>query len=47
MDRRSWPWKKKSSDKSGADKAVVVTESVSVPASAGSQGEKVCSLAFL
>lgn len=43
MDRRSWPWKKKSSDKdkSGADKAIVVSESVSVPASAGSQGDKV------
>ncbi|KAI3817004.1 hypothetical protein L1987_10790 [Smallanthus sonchifolius] len=38
MDRRSWPWKKKSSDKSGADKAIVVTESVGVP---GSQGDKV------
>ncbi|KAD2804557.1 hypothetical protein R6Q59_029988 [Mikania micrantha] len=33
MDRRSWPWKKKSSDKSGADKAVVGTD--------GSQGDKV------
>ncbi|WCJ35125.1 hypothetical protein M5689_016392 [Euphorbia peplus] len=32
MDRRSWPWKKKSSDKS--EKATVVTES------AGSQAEK-------
>lgn len=41
MDRRSWPWKKKSSDKSGADKAVAVSESVSTPASAGSQGDKV------
>ncbi|KAI3816351.1 hypothetical protein L1987_16044 [Smallanthus sonchifolius] len=41
MDRRSWPWKKKSSDKSGADKAVSVAESVSVPASGGSQGDKV------
>lgn len=41
MDRRSWPWKKKSSDKSGADKGVLVTESVTVPASAGSQGDKV------
>ncbi|KAK1419740.1 hypothetical protein QVD17_29036 [Tagetes erecta] len=41
MDRRSWPWKKKSSDKSGADKAVSIVESVSVPASAGSQGDKV------
>ncbi|XP_071733117.1 filament-like plant protein 6 [Rutidosis leptorrhynchoides] len=41
MDRRSWPWKKKSSDKSGADKGVVITESVTVPASAGSQGDKV------
>ncbi|XP_076886220.1 filament-like plant protein 6 [Bidens hawaiensis] len=30
MDRRSWPWKKKSSNKSGADKAVAGTESVSV-----------------
>ncbi|KAI7747731.1 hypothetical protein M8C21_024747 [Ambrosia artemisiifolia] len=26
MDRRSWPWKKKSSDKSGADKAVAIIE---------------------
>ncbi|KAJ0713695.1 putative transcription factor bZIP family [Helianthus annuus] len=33
MDRRSWPWKKKSSDKSGADKAIAVIE--------GSQGDKV------
>lgn len=41
MDRRSWPWKKKSSDKSGADKAVAVSESVSIPAPAGSQGDKV------
>ncbi|KAK9059908.1 hypothetical protein SSX86_020612 [Deinandra increscens subsp. villosa] len=42
MDRRSWPWKKKSSDKSGADKAVSsVAESVSIPDSAGSQGDKV------
>nr|XP_043630524.1 filament-like plant protein 4 [Erigeron canadensis]XP_043630532.1 filament-like plant protein 4 [Erigeron canadensis]XP_043630539.1 filament-like plant protein 4 [Erigeron canadensis]XP_043630545.1 filament-like plant protein 4 [Erigeron canadensis] len=39
MDRRSWPWKKKSSDKSGADKTLI--ESVSVHASAGSQGDKV------
>ncbi|KAI3730365.1 hypothetical protein L1987_61535 [Smallanthus sonchifolius] len=37
MDRRSWPWKKKSSDKSGADKTIVVTDSVGVP---GSQGDK-------
>lgn len=36
MDRRSWPWKKKSSDK-----AVVVSESVTVPATAGSQSDKV------
>ncbi|CAH1431057.1 unnamed protein product [Lactuca virosa] len=36
MDRRSWPWKKKSSDK-----AVVVSESVGVPSSAASQSDKV------
>ncbi|XP_024986264.1 filament-like plant protein 4 isoform X2 [Cynara cardunculus var. scolymus] len=41
MDRRSWPWKKKSSDKSSADKAVAVSESISIPTSAGSQGDKV------
>ncbi|KAJ0489153.1 putative filament-like plant protein [Helianthus annuus] len=37
MDRRSWPWKKKSSDKTVVEKV----ESVIVPASAGSQGDKV------
>ncbi|CAK9178433.1 unnamed protein product [Ilex paraguariensis] len=38
MDRRSWPWKKKSSDKATAEKAVTVSDSTGVPsASAGSQ----------
>ncbi|PSR99604.1 Filament-like plant protein [Actinidia chinensis var. chinensis] len=29
MDKRSWPWKKKSSDKSGVEKAVAASESAS------------------
>ncbi|KAI7727479.1 hypothetical protein M8C21_002121 [Ambrosia artemisiifolia] len=37
MDRRSWPWKKKSSDKTVVERV----ESVNVPASAGSQDDKV------
>ncbi|CAL5384762.1 unnamed protein product [Camellia sinensis] len=38
MDRRSWPWKKKSSDKSGAEKVVATLETAA--ASAGSQGDQ-------
>lgn len=42
MDRRSWPWKKKSSDKAAAEKAIATLESAGAP-SAGSQGDQVCS----
>ncbi|XP_057490090.1 filament-like plant protein 4 isoform X2 [Actinidia eriantha] len=37
MDKRSWPWKKKSSDKSGVEKAVAASETAA--ASVGSQAE--------
>ena len=40
MDKRSWPWKKKSSDKSGVEKAVAASETAA--ASVGSQAEHVC-----
>lgn len=41
----SWPWKKKSSDKAGAEKIVAALESAGVSlTSAGSQGNQVCSL---
>ncbi|XP_074273405.1 filament-like plant protein 4 isoform X2 [Silene latifolia] len=41
MDRKSWPWKKKSSEKSGAEKAIATLDSAggSLP-SAGSQADK-------
>lgn len=41
MDRRSWPWKKKSSDKSAAEKVIATLDSAgaSLP-SGGSQAEK-------
>lgn len=42
MDRRSWPWKKKSSDKATAEKVIATLESAGAP-SAGSQGDHVCS----
>ncbi|GFY86230.1 filament-like protein [Actinidia rufa] len=37
MDKRSWPWKKKSSDKAGVEKAVAASETAA--ASVGSQAE--------
>lgn len=46
MDKRSWPWKKKSSDKANADKIIDTSESGGAPtASSGTQGDQVCSLA--
>ncbi|PON70758.1 Filament-like protein [Parasponia andersonii] len=40
MDRRSWPWKKKSSDKAAAEKAAAAADAAAASlASAGSQGE--------
>lgn len=40
MDRRSWPWKKKSSDKAAAEKAAVAADAAAAAlASAGSQAE--------
>ncbi|KAL8172097.1 hypothetical protein V2J09_023901 [Rumex salicifolius] len=41
MDRRSWPWKKKSSEKSAAEKAIATLDAAGVAsASGGSQNEK-------
>ena len=40
MDRRSWPWKKKSSDKSAAEKVIHTLDSAAA-ASAESQPDKV------
>ncbi|KAA8516822.1 hypothetical protein F0562_017068 [Nyssa sinensis] len=41
MDRRSWPWKKKSSDKAAIDKAVAALHSAGASlASAGPQGDQ-------
>ncbi|KAA8524434.1 hypothetical protein F0562_010842 [Nyssa sinensis] len=41
MDRRSWPWKKKSSDKAAIDKAVAALDSAGASlASAGPQGDQ-------
>ncbi|GAB4852505.1 hypothetical protein Ancab_016719 [Ancistrocladus abbreviatus] len=41
MDRRSWPWKKKSSDKSAAEKAIATLDSAGLSsASAPSHGDK-------
>lgn len=44
MDRRSWPWKKKSSDKTASEKtAALIVESASAPSdSAESKVEQVC-----
>ncbi|WOH00671.1 hypothetical protein DCAR_0520044 [Daucus carota subsp. sativus] len=36
MDRRSWPWKKKSSDKSATEKVIATLESAGAPDLAGS-----------
>lgn len=48
MDKRSWPWKKKSSDKANADKTIDTSESSSAPtASSGTQGDQVCALPAL
>ncbi|KAM7518177.1 hypothetical protein LguiB_017139 [Lonicera macranthoides] len=42
MDRRSWPWKKKSSDKAATEKVLAASESVGAPsASDGCQGDQV------
>ncbi|KAK1391642.1 filament-like plant protein 4 [Heracleum sosnowskyi] len=41
MDKRSWPWKKKSSDKANADKIIDNSESAGAPtASSGTQGDQ-------
>ncbi|KAA8537535.1 hypothetical protein F0562_027143 [Nyssa sinensis] len=41
MDRRSWPWKKKSSDKVAAERAVTASDSAGASlASGGSQGDQ-------
>lgn len=44
MDRRSWPWKKKSSDKTVAEKAAAasVSESAAALSSAGNTVDQVC-----
>lgn len=31
MDRRSWPWKKKSSDKAATEKVIATLESAGAP----------------
>lgn len=47
MDRRSWPWKKKSSDKAAAEKAAAAADAAAASlASARPQGE-VCLLIAL
>lgn len=44
MDKRSWPWKKKSSEKANADKVIAILDSSGAPtASSGTQGDQVCS----
>lgn len=44
MDKRSWPWKKKSSEKANADKTIATSESAGVPtASSETQADQVCS----
>lgn len=41
MDKRSWPWKKKSSDKANADKLITTSESAGAPTvSSGTQGDQ-------
>lgn len=40
MDRRSWPWKKKSSDKAAAEKAVAAIESAGSSLPVASQGNQ-------
>lgn len=48
MDRRSWPWKKKSSDKAAVEKAVATLASAGAALpSSGSQAEQVCSSATI
>ncbi|KAL5557909.1 hypothetical protein UlMin_034120 [Ulmus minor] len=39
MDRRSWPWKKKSSDKAAAEKAAAAADAAAAALSAGTPGE--------
>lgn len=41
MDRRSWPWKKKSSDKTVAEKSAAASVSESTAAASGSAGNTV------
>lgn len=42
MDRRGWPWKKKSSEKSAAEKVIATLDSAGPSlASGGSQTDKV------
>lgn len=43
MDRRSWPWKKKSSDKASVEKAAVaiLDSAAATTDSNGSQGDQV------
>ena len=41
MDRRSWPWKKKSSDKTEKAAAVATESGGGTLPSSGSQGDKV------
>lgn len=46
MDKRSWPWKKKSSDKQAAEKAAAATaldSSTSASDMGAAQPDKVCS----
>lgn len=45
MERRTWPWKKKSSDKGTVDKTVAMPEVVAASlSSVASLGDQVCSL---
>lgn len=45
MERRSWPWKKKSSGKAGADKEILASDSAGVLA--GSLGDQVTDYALI
>lgn len=45
MDRRSWPWKKKSSDKAATEKVIATLEAAGSPSSLA--GSHVCTIILL
>lgn len=42
MDKRSWPWKKKSSDKANADKVVATSDSAGAATASSEPQDQVC-----